>query len=128
MAKSKLIINSISYDLNIMTLDIISKPNLIEKNLIPDPTLLTENSSIVFSINNDRKELNISSYCDDATRLIFKSAFETGLKIYPTIYQPQGSINLTPNSYYYITFFDTQYRLGSDIVWYSMNLKYGGIA
>lgn len=123
---STVTIESISYDLNIQTLDIISKPNLIEKNLIPDPMMLTENSSIMISVNRDRKNFNITGYCDNDTRLVIKGAYKLGQKVYPTLYQPLGSANLTASSYYYITQFNTSYKLGSDTVWYDMVLIYGG--
>ena len=114
------------YDLNIQTLDIISKPNLIEKNLIPDPMMLTENSSIMVSANRDRKNFNITGHCTNDDRLVFKGAYKLGQKVYPAIYQPLGSANLTASSYYYITKFNTAYKLGSDTVWYDMTLVYAG--
>lgn len=123
---STITIDNVDYNLNIKTLDIICKPNLIEKDIIPDPTNLYETSSVILSVNKDRKNFNITGYCDNDTMLAIKGAYKLGQKVYPTLYQPLGSNNLTPDSYYYITQFNTAYKLGNDMVWFDAIITWGG--
>lgn len=124
--QSKINIESIDYLLTIKTLDDVSSPNLIEKNLIPDPTDFYSNSSIIISSTRGRRKITLSGYCSNDDRLVIKGAYKLGQKVYPTLYAPNGSNNLTASSYYYITKFNTTYKIGNTSAWFDMEITYGG--
>jgi hypothetical protein len=127
MPQSKINIESKDYLLYILNLeDTIAQPTINEKNIVPDPTNFTKTISNIISGRNQKRRISITGYTDNTTRLIFKGAYKMGTKIYPTLYSPFDSNNLTPSMFYYITKFNTSYKKGSDTIYYDMEIIEGG--